>query len=113
MKPITPGNDWTAKKKIRQDSATTDVEEPATGLGSLTALLSATDGGAAIDASLSKTPTEKGTLGIYFATFEGADLTTHLDNATYLGKVVWLVFSSGSDILTSDPVPVRDVRRSD
>ena len=91
-------NDDEPEKALTRKNATTGVTEAATGLTGLTFLLSATSTGTAIHASLSKSATERGALGIYFAVFEGTDLHTHLNSATYVGKDVFEIFSDSANV---------------
>jgi hypothetical protein len=68
----------------------------ATGL-SLTVKLAAVEGGAAINAALSKTLTETpASSGWYLATFEGSDITAQL--ATYVNKDVVMIAGDGSNV---------------
>ena len=79
----------------------------ASGLTGLTAKLAATEGGAAINAALSKTLTEISSTGWYAATFEGADITTYL--ATYVGKDVVMICGDGANV---NKQILREVRAS-
>jgi hypothetical protein len=73
--------------------------EPETGLTDVELRLSATRGGAAIDASLAGTATESETVpGRYVVTLDVADLQTHL--ADYIGTVVYLVVEKPGAIET-------------
>jgi hypothetical protein len=73
--------------------------EPETGLTDVELRLSATRGGAAIDASLAGTATEsEDTPGRYVVTLDVADLQTHL--ADYIGTVVYLVVEKPGAIET-------------
>jgi hypothetical protein len=92
------GNDDEPEHAITRKNATTGLTEAATGLTGLTFHLAATVGGAAIHANLSKTATERGTTGIYYAVFEGTDLDTQLDNATYKGRDVYQCFTDGANV---------------
>jgi hypothetical protein len=92
------GNDDEPEHALTRKATATGAEEAATGLTSLTFYLSATPGGSAIHGSLSKTASERGALGIYFAVFEGTDLHTQLNSATYIGKDVYQRFGNASDV---------------
>jgi hypothetical protein len=73
--------------------------DPETGLTDVELRLSATRGGAAIDASLAGTATESETVpGRYVVTLDVADLQTHL--ADYIGTVVYLVVEKPGAIET-------------
>ena len=95
------GNDDEAEATVSRTNATTGLEEAATGLTGLTFRLSATRGGATIHATLSKSATERGTTGVYFAIYEGSDLTAQLANATYIGKDIYEVFGDGANVNTN------------
>jgi hypothetical protein len=85
-------------------------DEPETGLTDVELRLSATRGGAAIDASLSGTATESETEeGRYVVTLALADLQTHL--ADYIGTVVYLVVDKPGAIETKS-YPYRVVQSS-
>jgi hypothetical protein len=74
-------------------------DEPETGLTDVELRLSATRGGAAIDASLSGTATEsEAEEGRYVVTLALADLRTH--HADYIGTVVYLVVEKPGAIET-------------
>ena len=90
------GNDDQPETTLTRKAAATGASEAATGLTGLTFKLSATRGGAAIHANLSKTATERGVLGIFYATFEGTDLTAQL--ATYVGKDIFQTFGDGLNV---------------
>jgi hypothetical protein len=92
------GNDDEPEHVLTRKAAATGVEEPAAGLTGLTFYLAATPGGAAIHASVSKSATERGVLGVYFAIFEGADLQTQLNSATYKGKDIYQRFGNQADV---------------
>ena len=95
------GNDAEPEAIVTRKNATTGATEAATGLAGLTFRLSATPNGTAIHANLSKSATERGTLGIYYATFEGSDLTAQL--ATYVGKDVYQTFGDGANLNRTRP----------
>lgn len=109
MKTIYLDSDWELEYRATRKNATTGVPEPATGLGGLTGRLSATDGGAAIHATMSVALTERGTTGIYFGVLQGDDLRTRL--AALVGTVVYEVFGDGVNVLTSVQRLVSAVRR--
>jgi hypothetical protein len=90
------GNDDEPEETLTRKVAATGATEAATGLTGLTFKLSATRNGAAINAALSKSASERGTLGIYYATFEGADLTAQL--GTYVGKDIYQTFGDGANV---------------
>lgn len=90
------GNDDEPEHTLTRKNATTGAVEPATGLSGLTFRLSLTRNGAAINATLSKTAAERGTLGIYYATFDGSDLTAQL--ASYAGRPIFQIFGDGLNI---------------
>ena len=92
------GNDDEPEKTVTRKNATTGAKEAATGLVGLTFRLAATPNGSAIHASLSKSALERGTLGIYYAVFEGADLDAQLDSDTYKGKDVYEIFGDGANV---------------
>lgn len=77
---------------------------PATGL-SIVAHIALTPTGAAVDASLAITLTER-VAGDFHGTLDGAALETHL--RTQLGKTVYVVLTIGSDFLGHYPLPVVD-----
>jgi hypothetical protein len=110
MKAIALDNDWEAEHRATRKNAATGTIEPATGLTGMSAWLSATDGGAAIHATMTVNLTERGTTGIYFGVLQGDDLRTRL--ASLVGQVVFEVFGDGTNVLTSVPRLVAAVRRS-
>ena len=85
-------------------------EEPAI-LLVINVRLSATEGGAAIDASLNRSAPElPGKPGTYTCIFEGDDLRTHLASVSR----VWVVVAAGvGDILCSNRVSVKATRRAE
>ena len=109
MKSIGLDNDWEAEYRATRKNATTGTVEPATGLTGLVCRLSATDGGAAIHATMSVNLTERGTLGVYFGVLQGDALRTQL--AALVGSVVYEVFGDGVNVLTSIPRLVSAIRR--
>jgi hypothetical protein len=102
------GNDDEPEVTLTRRNATTGADEAATGLTGLTFRLSLTRNGATINAALTKTATERGTLGIYYATFEGSDLTTYL--AAHAGRTIYQIFGDGSNINHSIARKVYAVR---
>lgn len=110
MQDIFLDNDYEPEYTITKKNASTGAIEAATGLTGLTVRISATDGGAAIGA-LTENASERGTLGIYFAIFDGDALRTALATS-YVGVRVWVVFGDGTNVFVSDPVIVRATRRS-
>lgn len=92
-------NDDEPEKAVTRKNTATGATEAATGLTGLTFRLAATPTGAAIHANLSKTATERAsTPGTYFAVFEGTDLHTQLNSATYIGRDVYEIFSDGANV---------------
>lgn len=89
---------------IEQDITTVDGDtgedgEAAVGLA-LTGLISASDAGASIHASLSVSLSERSsTPGRYYGVLQGTDLRTHL--AAYIGSWVWEVVSDSANVKTS------------
>jgi hypothetical protein len=109
MKSISLDNDYEPEYRATRKNAATGAIEAATGLTGLSARLSATDGGAAIHATMSVNLTERGSTGIYFGVLQGDDLRTQL--AALAGSVVYEVFGDGVNVLTSIPRLVSAVRR--
>ena len=109
MKTLPLDNDWEYDYTVTRKIAATGATEAATGLTGLTGRISATDGGATINAALTVDLTERGTLGKYYGVVEGDDLREQL--AAYIGKPVWEVFGDGTNVLTSVPRIVRATRR--
>lgn len=103
-KRIVLDNDFEPDYTVTRKAAATGETEAATGLAGLTVRIATTPNGSAIHASLSKAVSERGTLGKYYARFEGDDLRTHL--AKYAGESVWVVFGNGTDIARNNQVPV-------
>jgi len=94
----TDGNDDEPETALTRKNATTGATEPATGLTGLSYRLSATKGGAAIHANLSKNASERPNTGKYFAVFEGDDIAAQLNNAAYWNVDVFQVFGDGVNI---------------
>ncbi len=109
MKSISLNNDFEFEYKATRKNSATGTLEPATGLTSLTCRLSATDGGAAIHATLSVTMVERGGTGIYSGVVLGPDLQTQLTALS--GSVIYEVFAVGTSVLTSIPRLVQAIRR--
>jgi hypothetical protein len=87
--PITTlalGNDWLIYRKLTVYDAALNRYKPATGL-TVSATLSATPEGAAIDASLIVTLTERGVSGEYSGVIDGSNTTAHL--TAFLGQVIY------------------------
>jgi hypothetical protein len=94
---IDCAQDWTPQLDVERQNSDTGELEAYSGISSVTLLLSATRGSStAIHANLSKSAAERtSTAGRIYATFDVADLQTHL-LANYRGKTVYLnVFKSG------------------
>lgn len=98
---IDCAKDWTPQIDVERQNEDTGELEAYTGISSVTLLLSATRPIAgttptAIHANLSKAATERASMaGRLYATFDVADLQTHL-LPTYRGKPVFLcVYKSG------------------
>lgn len=82
----------------RQATATGDYEAYA-GITGVTMHLSATEGGAAIDATLSQSAAERsGTPGRLYANFDVDDLQTHL-LPNYQKRTVWLVLTKSGELV--------------
>jgi hypothetical protein len=93
---IDCAQDWTPQIDVERQNTDTGELEAYTGISSVTVLLSATRGSSTpIHANLSKSAAERtGTVGRIYATFDVADLQTHL--LAYRGQTVFLnVFKSG------------------
>lgn len=111
MKTIPTGNDWEMIWPGTRRNAATGITEPAAGIAGLLGWLSATDRGATIHATLSKSMAERAsTPGEYFAIIEGTDLTAQL-LPTYAGQVIYEVFGDSGNVLYSVPRKVVDTRR--
>jgi len=98
------GNDDEPEKAVTRKNVDTGDVEALSGVTVFTFFLAATKTGAAIHASLSKPAVERGTLGVYWAVFEGTDLVTHL--TAYVGLDIFERFGNQADV---DFVVVRKV----
>jgi len=97
-------NDDEPEIDITRKNTATGVIEVAPAL-TVTVHLSTTQDGVAIDASLSKSATERTSkAGSYFAIFEGDDLRTHLASLT--NTIIYYVWLSGNDLKANEPVKV-------
>ena len=110
MKSISLDNDWEYEYRATRKNAAAGTLEPATGLTGLYGHLSATDGGATIDASLRVLLAERGSTGIYYGVANGDALRAQLA-ASYIGVVVYEVFGDGLNVFTSTPRRIVSVRR--
>jgi hypothetical protein len=109
-KVIYPGNDYIIERALTQRDTATGEDEPAVGLAGVVGFISATKGGAPIDASLQVTLTERsGVPGQYFGPLEGSVLTTHL-TAGYDEQTVWECVQSGTDYKEYVAIRVRSTR---
>lgn len=107
---IFRGNDYYVQYDVTAPSSTTGVRGAATGL-ILNIRLALTDGGPAIDASLNKSVSElSGKPGSYACVFEGSDIDTYLVG---LHRVHVVIEAGVGDILCSNHVAVKDVRRAE
>lgn len=97
-RPIFLGgnDDYVLKYLDKVDTSNPPNRTAATGLTGLTALISATPTGSAINATLSKSVSELSTTAYYAATFEGSDIVTHL--TAYAGIDVYEIFGDASNI---------------
>lgn len=94
MKPIFLDNDYEICWPMTRKNTATGLDEPASGLTGVIGKLSATDGGAAIHATLSITLAERAsTPGEYFGILQGDDLRTQLASLT--GQVVYECIGDG------------------
>jgi len=104
-------NDHEFEYALTRKNTASGADEAAAGLSSLTARISATDGGATIDSDLTVNASERsGTLGTYYGVFDGDKLREHL--LAYAGKKVYVVFGDGTNVLVSDVYTVVEKRRS-
>jgi hypothetical protein len=96
---IDCSQDFTPNVDVERQATTTGDYEAYAGLSGLTMHLSATEGGSAIDASLSKSASERSAeSGRQFATFDVDDLQTHL-LPTYNRRTVWLVLTKSGELV--------------
>jgi len=106
---IYKDNDHEYVYRATRRNTATGALEAAAGLTGVQAWLSATDGGASLHATLTKTLAERAsTPGEYFAIVDGTDLTTHLPAA---GTSVYEIVNDGGNIKTTARLLVRDKRR--
>lgn len=98
-KPVYLDNDDVPEYFLQNKDAATGAWAPATGLSGIVVKLSATEGGAEINAVLKKTMSERsGNAGNYYAQYEGDDLRTQLA-ASYVGKDVYEGVGDGTNVL--------------
>lgn len=110
-KDVALDNDYEFDYRISRKNTATGNLEPAAGLSGLLSWFSATDQGATIHASVSKTLAERAsTPGAYFAICEGNDIRTHLASIGD-GGTVYEVFGDGTNVYTSIQRTVRTPRR--
>lgn len=104
-------NDYRIEHEITTDDAATGAQiAPSPALTGLTGRLSATPGGAAINAVLSVAlAVRTGDAKRYVGYLQGDDLRAQLA-AAYLDRTVYLVVGDGLNVLTSDPKVVRATR---
>lgn len=96
---IDCAQDFTPNIDVERQNTTTGDYEAYSGITGVTMLLSATEGGSAINASLSKSASERSSEpGRIYATFDVADLQSNL-LPTYRNKTVWLVLSKSGEIV--------------
>lgn len=98
MKRIADNNDWELIWPGTRRNTSSGLTEAAAGLVGLQGWLSATDGGAAIHASLSKVMAERAsTPGEYFAVIDGDALHAQLA-PTYNNQTIYEVFGDGLNV---------------
>lgn len=96
---IDCAQDFTPNVDIERQATTTGDYEAYSGITGVTMLLSATKGGSAIDATLSKAASERSAeAGRVYATFDVADLQSYL-LPTYNRKTIWLVLSKSGELV--------------
>ena len=106
------GNDYLIEHDAERPATTTGEGEAAAGLSGISGWISATDGGAAIHATLSVSLTERsGTPGRYFGILDGADIATRL--SAYAGQFCYEVVDDGGNIESSFPIKVLPTRQPD
>jgi hypothetical protein len=105
------GNTHEPEFTLRRKNTATGELELATGVTGLKVRLTATKEGAAIDASLDVTISERASSpGKYFGTIPGADIHTYLE--AYLGRKVWEVLYDSADQVQGahrQPVQRREI----
>lgn len=96
---IDCSQDFTPNVDAERQATTTGDYEAYSGITGVTMHLSATEGGSAIDASLSQSASERSaTPGRIHATFDVADLQTYL-LPSYRNKTVWLVLTKSGELV--------------
>lgn len=96
---IDCAQDFCPNVDVERQATTTGDYEAYTGITGVTMHLSATEGGSAIDASLSQSASERSaTPGRVYATFDVADLQSHL-LPTYNRRTVWLVLTKSGELV--------------
>lgn len=107
--PVFPGNAWEYIWRGTRRNAASGEVEAATGL-TIEAWFSDEDGGATIDADLTKTLAERAdTDGEYFAIVTGDVMEEHLADYDE-GDVIYEVMSDGTDIIYSAPRTITRTR---
>lgn len=101
-------NDDEPEIAITRKNTSTGVEEAAAGL-TLTVHLSLTKDGAAINADLTRTASERASKpGTYFAIMDGDKLRSHVAGSA--GKVLQYVWIAGDDIKANEAVLIIAAR---
>lgn len=96
---IDCSQDFTPNIDVERQATATGDYEAYSGITGVTMLLSATEGGNAIHASLSKSASERSSEpGRIYATFDVADLQSNL-LPTYRNKTVWMVLSKSGELV--------------
>lgn len=96
---IDCAQDFTPNIDVERQATTTGDYEAYSGITGVTMHLSATEGGNAIDATLSKSASERSAEpGRIYATFDVADLQTYL-LPLYFGMQVWLVLTKSGEMV--------------
>jgi len=98
---IDCAQDFTPNLDVERQATTTGDYEAYAGITGVTMHLSATEGGATIHANLSKAASERSAeAGRIYATFDVADLQTHLlGSPSYRNKTVWLVLTKSGEMV--------------
>lgn len=110
IKEIALDNDFEFEYQLERKNTRSGVVEAAAGLTGLIGVLSATDGGTAINGSLSQPAVERsGAPGSYFGTYLGTDLRAFCVNL--IGTIVYLGFGDSIHELTWEPHQVVARRR--